>query len=125
MKALTTYIENHKNRFIDELVELLKIPSVSADSAYNQDVLNTAEFVKKSLEKALLNNVTIHIDSFEELTIIEKLILVNGYDANIGIRVNIDIENRNRSRFGIDHQSKEFKNIISLILTSHQKILRS
>ena len=52
MKALTTYIENHKNRFIDELVELLKIPSVSADSAYNQDVLNTAEFVKKSLEKA-------------------------------------------------------------------------
>ncbi|MDG1245484.1 MAG: dipeptidase [Polaribacter sp.] len=52
MKALTNYIENHKNRFIDELVELLKIPSVSADSAYNQDVLNTAEFVKKSLEKA-------------------------------------------------------------------------
>ena len=52
MQEVTTYIENHKNRFIDELVELLKIPSVSADSAYNQDVLNTAEFVKKSLEKA-------------------------------------------------------------------------
>ena len=71
---------------------------------------------KKSLEKALLNNVTIHIDSFEELSIIEKLILVTDYNVNIGIRVNIDIENGNRSRFGIDHQSKEFKNIISLIL---------
>lgn len=52
MQEITTYIENHKNRFIDELIELLKIPSVSADSAYHQDVLNTADFVKKSLEKA-------------------------------------------------------------------------
>ena len=52
MQEVTTYIENHKNRFIDELIELLKIPSVSADSAYHQDVLNTADFVKKSLEKA-------------------------------------------------------------------------
>ena len=57
MKDVTTYIENHKNRFIDELIELLKIPSVSADSAYNQDVLNTADFVKKSLEKAGCDNV--------------------------------------------------------------------
>ena len=52
MQEITTYIENHKNRFIDELIELLKIPSVSADSAFHQDVLNTADFVKKSLEKA-------------------------------------------------------------------------
>lgn len=57
MKDVTTYIENHKNRFIDELIELLKIPSVSADSAYNQDVLNTADFVKKSLEKAGCDHV--------------------------------------------------------------------
>ncbi len=52
MQEISTYIENHKNRFIDELIELLKIPSVSADSAFHQDVLNTADFVKKSLEKA-------------------------------------------------------------------------
>jgi acetylornithine deacetylase/succinyl-diaminopimelate desuccinylase-like protein len=52
MKDVTSYIENNKNRFINELIELLKIPSVSADSAYNQDVLNTADFVKQSLEKA-------------------------------------------------------------------------
>jgi acetylornithine deacetylase/succinyl-diaminopimelate desuccinylase-like protein len=57
MKDVTSYIENHKNRFIDELIELLKIPSVSADSAYHQDVLNTADFVKKSLEKAGCDNV--------------------------------------------------------------------
>ena len=57
MKDVTTYIKNHKNRFIDELIELLKIPSVSADSSYNQDVLNTADFVKKSLEKAGCDHV--------------------------------------------------------------------
>lgn len=52
MQEITTYLENQKNRFIVELIELLKIPSVSADSAFHQDVLNTADFVKKSLEKA-------------------------------------------------------------------------
>ena len=57
MQEVTKYIENHKNRFIDELIELLKIPSVSADSAYHQDVLNTADFVKKSLEKAGCDHV--------------------------------------------------------------------
>ena len=57
MQEVTTYIENHKNLFIDELIELLKIPSVSADSAYHQDVLNTADFVKKSLEKAGCDHV--------------------------------------------------------------------
>ncbi|MDB4181976.1 dipeptidase [Polaribacter sp.] len=57
MQEVTNYIENHKNRFIDELIELLKIPSVSADSAYHQDVLNTADFVKTSLEKAGCDHV--------------------------------------------------------------------
>lgn len=34
------------------MIELLKIPSISADSAYKKDVLKTAEAVKKQLEKA-------------------------------------------------------------------------
>ena len=49
MKDISNYIETHKNRFISELVDLLKMPSISADSAYKKDVLNTAEAVKKSL----------------------------------------------------------------------------
>jgi acetylornithine deacetylase/succinyl-diaminopimelate desuccinylase-like protein len=57
MKDITSYIDDHKNRFINELIELLKIPSVSADSAYHQDVLNTADFVKQRLEKAGCDNV--------------------------------------------------------------------
>jgi len=54
-----TYIEKNKDRFIDELIELLKIPSVSADPAYTQDVINTAEVVKNSLEKAGCDQVEI------------------------------------------------------------------
>ncbi len=52
MQNVQKYITEHKERFIKELVDLLKIPSVSADTAYNQDVLNTADAVKNSLEKA-------------------------------------------------------------------------
>ncbi|MCB0399747.1 MAG: dipeptidase [Winogradskyella sp.] len=59
MQNINSYIKEHKQRFIDELIDLLKIPSISADSAYKKDVLNTAEAVKSSLEKAGCENVEI------------------------------------------------------------------
>ena len=43
------YIDKNSERFIAELVELLKVPSVSADPKHKADVLKTAELVKKSL----------------------------------------------------------------------------
>ncbi len=52
MNQINDYIKDNKDRLINELIELLKIPSVSADAAYSQDVINTAEAVKKSLEDA-------------------------------------------------------------------------
>ncbi len=52
MQNIKSYIDQHKDRFLNELIELLKIPSVSADSAFKNDVLKTAEQVKISLEKA-------------------------------------------------------------------------
>ncbi|MBE7633273.1 dipeptidase [Tenacibaculum finnmarkense] len=59
MENVQKYIEQHKDRFINELIDLLKIPSVSADPAYKKDVLNTADFVKESLEKAGCDKVEI------------------------------------------------------------------
>ena len=41
MSNIQSYITNHKDRFLNELIELLKIPSISADSAYKDDVLKT------------------------------------------------------------------------------------
>ncbi len=59
MKSAKPYIEKNKQRFLDELIELLKIPSISADSNYKKDMLKTAEAVKKQLEKAGCDTVEI------------------------------------------------------------------
>ena len=57
MNNIKSYIKNNKQRFLNELIELLKIPSVSADSAYKKDVLLTADFVLNSLKKAGCDNL--------------------------------------------------------------------
>jgi acetylornithine deacetylase/succinyl-diaminopimelate desuccinylase-like protein len=50
--AIKNYIEENQDRFLSELFDLLRIPSVSADKAYAGDVHRAAEFVKESLLKA-------------------------------------------------------------------------
>ncbi|RAV30910.1 dipeptidase [Sinomicrobium soli] len=52
MEDISSYVQKNKERFIGELKDLLKIPSVSADPVFSQDVLNTAEAVKENLLKA-------------------------------------------------------------------------
>ncbi len=52
MQNSAEYVDQHKDRFLNELIELLKIPSISADSAFSQDVINTAEVVEKALIEA-------------------------------------------------------------------------
>jgi len=59
MQALDTYLDTHKDRFLNELLDLLKIPSVSADSAFAGDVARTAEFVRDALVAAGADNVEI------------------------------------------------------------------
>lgn len=59
MKNLDKYVEENKDRFVQELIELLKIPSVSADPAYKKDVLKTAEAVKDALKEAGCDSVEI------------------------------------------------------------------
>ena len=59
MQNTKSYVQEHKDRFIDELLELLKIPSISADSAYEKDVIKTADEIKKSLENAGCDQVEI------------------------------------------------------------------
>jgi acetylornithine deacetylase/succinyl-diaminopimelate desuccinylase-like protein len=52
MQVWKEYQEQNKDRFLDELLELLRIPSVSADSKYKADVARCAEAVKEHLLKA-------------------------------------------------------------------------
>lgn len=59
MKGLNEYVEKNKDRFLEELFELLRIPSVSADSRHQKDMIAAAEFLKNNLEKAGADNVEI------------------------------------------------------------------
>ncbi|HNP47782.1 MAG TPA: dipeptidase [Bacteroidia bacterium] len=47
--TIKEYINTNEKRFLDELFELLRIPSVSADSKYAKDVTRAAEFIKTKL----------------------------------------------------------------------------
>ncbi|MCK5666072.1 MAG: hypothetical protein KAI17_21430, partial [Thiotrichaceae bacterium] len=51
-QAITTYIDNNKQRFLDELFELLRIPSVSADEKFTADVIKAAAAVRDRLLEA-------------------------------------------------------------------------
>ena len=53
------YLEANKERFLNELLDLLRIPSVSADSKYAGDVKRTAEFVAEKLKAAGADQVEV------------------------------------------------------------------
>lgn len=59
MDFIQPYIQTNKDRWIAELIDLLKIPSVSADKAYAQDVMKAADFVAEKLKAAGADNVEI------------------------------------------------------------------
>ncbi len=59
MQVLKPYLEANKERFLQELIELLKIPSISADPNYSKDVFAAAENVKMRLIEAGADKVEI------------------------------------------------------------------
>ncbi len=59
MKGTQTYISENKDRFVSELIDLLKIPSVSADPSFAGDVVRTAEIVASRLTEAGAENVEV------------------------------------------------------------------
>ena len=59
MQDIQTYIESNRQRFLAELLDLLRLPSISADPAFKKDVERAAEFVADSLRKAGAEQVEI------------------------------------------------------------------
>jgi acetylornithine deacetylase/succinyl-diaminopimelate desuccinylase-like protein len=51
------YIESNQDRFLSELFDWLRIPSVSADSRHKDDVRKAAEFVAHKLKDTPLRLV--------------------------------------------------------------------
>jgi len=55
MSELEAYLSTHRDRHLDELFDLLRIPSVSTDPAYRDDVARGAAFMKERMQEAGLS----------------------------------------------------------------------
>lgn len=71
---MNEYIENNKQRFLDELLDLLRIPSVSADPKFKDDVKRCAEAIKTSLQKVGVDLVEVHETAGHPIVYAEKII---------------------------------------------------
>jgi acetylornithine deacetylase/succinyl-diaminopimelate desuccinylase-like protein len=59
MQVWSDYLDTNKEQFLEELKEILRIPSVSAQETHNADTAKCAEAVKQSLLKAGCDTVEI------------------------------------------------------------------
>lgn len=74
MQAVQAYIQTHRDRFLEELLDLLRIPSVSADPAFKDDVRRTAESVAEHLRKAGADTVEIVATAGHPIVFGEKIV---------------------------------------------------
>ena len=74
MQIWNDYLAQNKDRFLEELLGLLRIPSISADSAYKADVARCAEAVQQSLLNAGVDSAEICLTSGHPIVYAEKII---------------------------------------------------
>ena len=74
METWKKYLDANKGRFLDELVQLLKIPSVSARNEHRADMSNCAEAVKEHLLKAGADKAVVHTTAGHPIVYAEKII---------------------------------------------------
>lgn len=74
MASVEQHIETNKDRFLNELLDLLRIPSVSADPKYKADVARCAEAVKSRMEEAGMEHVEVCSTQGNPIVYGEKII---------------------------------------------------
>ena len=74
MQAWKEYQEKNKDRFLDELLDLLRIPSVSANSDHKQDMRKCAEMVKQRLLDAGAAKATVYDTDGHPVVYAEKIV---------------------------------------------------
>jgi acetylornithine deacetylase/succinyl-diaminopimelate desuccinylase-like protein len=72
--SVNQYIAENKDRFLSELFDFLRIPSISADPTHKPDMVKTANFVADSLKKAGANKVEICETAGNPIVYGEKII---------------------------------------------------
>ncbi len=71
---MNTYIENNKDRFLSELFDFLRIPSVSADTKFQAEMLQAAEYIQTKLLEAGLDKAEICPTAGHPIVYAEKII---------------------------------------------------
>lgn len=74
MKEIKSYLNANKDRYLNELLELLRIPSVSADPRFAGDVRRMAEATAEHLKAAGADTVEIHDTAGHPIVYGEKMI---------------------------------------------------
>jgi acetylornithine deacetylase/succinyl-diaminopimelate desuccinylase-like protein len=74
MESWKDYQSQHKDRFLNELLELLRIPSISARSENKNDMIKCAEAVKERLQQAGADKVEIFQTPGHPIVYGEKII---------------------------------------------------
>ena len=74
MQTWKDYQEKNKDRFLEELLELLRIPSISAKTENKQDLIKCAEAVKQRLLDAGADKVEIYPTEGHPVVVGEKII---------------------------------------------------
>jgi len=74
MEKTQSFINTNKQQFLDELFDLLRIQSVSADPKFKGDVLKAAEFLADKLKVAGMNNVELMATDGNPIVYGEKII---------------------------------------------------
>lgn len=78
MEQTQKFISSHKDQFLNELMDFLRIPSVSADPAYKDDVNKTAQAISNALAEAGCEKVKIYPTEGHPIVYGERII-----DANL------------------------------------------
>jgi len=73
MQAWKDYQEKNKDRFLSELFELLRIPSVSAKTEHKEDMIRCADAIKKRLQEAGADKVEIYPTEGHPIVFAEKI----------------------------------------------------
>jgi Acetylornithine deacetylase/Succinyl-diaminopimelate desuccinylase and related deacylases len=77
MTDIKTYIEENKQRILDELFGLIRIPSISSQSDHKGDMIKAAEYIKDALLKAGADRAEVMPSAGNPVVFGEKIVDTN------------------------------------------------
>jgi len=115
----------HSEGSIAEVVSDFEYEKAKRLGVDPKDIIYNGPFkLEDSLRKALKEGAKIHIDHFDELTLIEKLAQELNFKPKVAIRINMDTGIRPQwSRFGFNYDNGEAERVIKRIARNGHLIL--